>query len=111
MGKIVTVSSHTGVTGKATTGAHRAFLAADRGAKTLLVDLDAQGNASDTVRQRRLHPALIRMASVLFDDDGVDKAIFYSAEIVVTADGELRVNFSAQTHRRFAKLLDPRSPP
>ena len=56
MGKIVTVSIHKGGTGKTTIAAHLAFLAAERGAKTLLVDLDAQGNASDTVTQRRLDP-------------------------------------------------------
>ncbi|HVV52352.1 MAG TPA: ParA family protein [Polyangia bacterium] len=80
MGKILTVSINKGGTGKTTIAAHLAFLAAERGAKTLLVDLDAQGNASDTVTQRRLDPVLIRMASDLFDDADSERPIFHAAD-------------------------------
>ena len=49
MGKICTVAIHKGGAGKTTVSAHLAFLAAERGSRTLLIDLDSQGNASDTV--------------------------------------------------------------
>ena len=110
MAKIV-ADIHKGGTGKATIAAHVGFLAADRGAKTLPVDLDAQGNASDSATQRGLHPALIRMESELLDDVGFDKSIFYAAENLVTPDCKLRLNFSAQARNQPAKLLDTRSPP
>lgn len=80
MGKIITVSIHKGGTGKTTIAAHLAFLAAERGAKTLLIDLDPQGNASDTVTKRRLDPVLIRMASDLFDEAEGKKAMFHAAD-------------------------------
>ncbi len=49
MGKVCTVGIHKGGTGKTTVSAHLAFLASEQGSRTLLVDLDSQGNASDTV--------------------------------------------------------------
>jgi chromosome partitioning protein len=80
MGKIVAVSIHKGGTGKTTVAAHLAFLSAERGARTLLVDLDAQGNATDTVAQGHLDPLLIRTASDLFDDAPKQKAFFHARE-------------------------------
>jgi len=41
MGKICTVAIHKGGTGKTTVSAHLAFLAAEQGSRTLLIDLDS----------------------------------------------------------------------
>ena len=105
MAKIV-ADIHKGGPAKATIAAHVGVLAADRGAKTLPVDLDAQGNASDSATQRGLHPALIPMESELLDDVGFDKANFYAAENFVTPDGKPCEEFSTEARRQLAKLLD-----
>jgi Mrp family chromosome partitioning ATPase len=111
MGKIVAVHIPKSRAGKTTIAAHLAFLAAERGARTLLVDLEVQGNAPGTATQRGLHPSLIRSASELFGDVGFEKAIFHAAENLVTPDGSPRVNFSAQARKQIAKFLDTKSPP
>jgi len=49
MGKILTVAIHKGGTGKTTVAGHLAFLASERRVRTLLVDLDSQANATDTI--------------------------------------------------------------
>jgi chromosome partitioning protein len=49
MGKVITCAIHKGGAGKTTVATHLAFLAADRGLKTLFVDLDDQRNATDTL--------------------------------------------------------------
>ena len=49
MGKILTVAMQRGGAGKTTFAVHLAWFAAEKGYRTLLVDLDAQGNATDTV--------------------------------------------------------------
>src|SRR5450631_3578073 len=94
---------------KSTIAAHLAFLAAERGAKTLLVDLDAQGDASDTVTQRRLDPVLIRMASDLFDDVESEKPIFHAAErldLLSSDDSLLSLEkFGLQEAQAFANHL------
>ena len=100
MGKIV-ADIHRGDSGKATIGTHLVFLAVERGAKTLFVDLDAN-DAFDNVAQRRLRPALIRTASEPFDDIGFEGGIFYAAEKFVTSEGHV----CAWARKQFAKLLD-----
>ncbi len=47
-GKILTVAIHKGGAGKTTVAVHLALYAADQGHRVLLVDLDAQGNATRT---------------------------------------------------------------
>ena len=68
MGKICTVAIHKGGTGKTTVSAHLAFFASEQGARTLLVDLDSQGNASDTVPLEKADLARFLTASDLFEE-------------------------------------------
>jgi chromosome partitioning protein len=75
MGKICTVAIHKGGTGKTTVSAHLAFLASEQGSKTLLVDLDSQGNASDTVLVEQPDLELFRTASDLFEEAEPSKPI------------------------------------
>ena len=46
-GKIVTVAIHKGGTGKTTAAVNLAHLSRESGFRTLLIDLDTQGNATD----------------------------------------------------------------
>ena len=53
MGKICTVAIHKGGTGKTTVSAHLAFLDAEQGSRTLLIDLDSQGKVHAGFGERR----------------------------------------------------------
>jgi chromosome partitioning protein len=75
MGKICTVAIHKGGTGKTTVSAHLAFLAAEQGSRTLLIDLDSQGNASDTVLLEVPNLDGVRTASDLFEESEPAKPI------------------------------------
>lgn len=90
-GKIVTIAIHKGGTGKTTIAAHLAFLAAERGARTLLVDLDAQGNATDTVTTVAVPFAAVRSASDLFELHEPTRPIFNARQMldVLPADDRL----------------------
>lgn len=87
-GKIVTVAIHKGGTGKTTAAVNLAHLAREQHHKTLLVDLDTQGNATDNFIKNV--PQGILTASKLFagkpelpvlnSNDGLD---------IVPADGAL----------------------
>jgi chromosome partitioning protein len=75
MGKVCTVAIHKGGTGKTTVSAHLAFLASEQGSRTLLVDLDSQGNASDTVLLEQPDLDRFRSASDLFEEAEPTKPI------------------------------------
>src|SRR5665213_424539 len=101
MGKLCTVAIHKGGTGKTTVSAHLAFLAAEQGSRTLLIDLDSQGNASDTVMLEAANLEEVRTASDLFEEGEPAKPIFNARPLldVLPADSRLlaveRLDFEA----------------
>jgi chromosome partitioning protein len=103
MGKICTVAIHKGGTGKTTVSAHLAFLAAEQGSRTLLIDLDSQGNASDTVLLEVPNLDGVRTASNLFEECEPAKPILNARPKldVLPADSRLlaveRLDFEAAT--------------
>jgi chromosome partitioning protein len=77
MGKIVTVAIHKGGAGKTTVATHLSFLAAERGTRTLLVDMDAQGNATSTVTLESLpQRGEYLCSSDLFEEQESEKPVF-----------------------------------
>jgi chromosome partitioning protein len=81
MAKIVTVAIHKGGTGKTTMAVNLAFLAAERGAKTLMVDLDPQKNGTTTVVDpNKTDFEQVRQTADLFEDAEPTKPILAASE-------------------------------
>jgi chromosome partitioning protein len=77
MAKIVTVAIHKGGTGKTTMAVNLAFLAAERGARTLMVDLDPQKNATTTiVDPNKVEFSGIRGTAELFEEAEPSKPVY-----------------------------------
>jgi chromosome partitioning protein len=91
MGKIVTIAIHKGGTGKTTVATHLAFLAAERGLNTLIVDTEAQRNATTTVVLPDLDFSKFLRAADLFEDFDVNKPVCQARERlhVLPADDRL----------------------
>jgi chromosome partitioning protein len=92
MGKIVTIAIHKGGTGKTTVATHLAFLASERGARTLLVDIDAQRNATSTVVNGDAADfSTVLAAADLFEEYDTDKPVYKARERldVLPADDRL----------------------
>jgi chromosome partitioning protein len=92
MGKIVTIAIHKGGTGKTTVATHLAFSASERGARTLLVDIDAQRNATSTVTTvEDIDYATVLTAADLFEEFETTKPIYQASEhlYVLPADDRL----------------------
>ena len=80
MGKIVTIAIHKGGTGKTTIATHLAFLASERGARTLLIDIDAQRNATSTVAKAdEVDFSRLMAAADLFEAFDIDRPIYESS--------------------------------
>jgi cellulose biosynthesis protein BcsQ len=99
MGRICTVAIHKGGTGKTTVSAHLAFLAAELGSRTLLIDLDSQGNASDTVLLETANLDAARTASDLFEESEPMKPILNARPKLDVLPGRFPL-----TRRRAARL-------